>query len=67
MELEHFSLSEIKARPINYVLAINDTLNVISGKWKFPTIGSLLYEKRRFSEILRNIGEITPRVLFLEL
>lgn len=60
-------LQNVKACPIEYVLAVNDTLNVISGKWKLPIIGSLLFEKKRFGEIQRNIGKITPRMLSKEL
>lgn len=52
---------------MQYVLAVNDTLNVISGKWKLPIIGTLLYDKKRFSEIQRNIPNITPRMLSKEL
>jgi DNA-binding HxlR family transcriptional regulator len=61
------SFKEVKACPVQYVLAVNDTLNVISGKWKLPIIGSLLYEKRRFTEIQRNIPKISPRMLSKEL
>ena len=67
MEME---LPTIKAGigcPMNYVLAVNDTLNVINGKWKLPIIGSLLFEKKRFTEIQKNIGKITPRMLSKEL
>ncbi|MFM2230964.1 MAG: hypothetical protein RL607_2222 [Bacteroidota bacterium] len=60
-------INEVKACPIHYVLAVNDTLNVINGKWKLPIIGSLLFEKKRFSEIQKNIGKITPRMLSKEL
>ena len=67
MKLEQLSISKIKACPINYVLAINDTMNVISGKLKLPIIGTLLYEKKRFTEIQKNIGKITPRMLSKEL
>ncbi|UGU17429.1 hypothetical protein LS482_06030 [Sinomicrobium kalidii] len=31
--------------PQRYVLALTDTSNVISGKWKLPIIASLLREK----------------------
>lgn len=58
---------EAKACPVQFVLAVNDTLNVISGKWKMPIIGSLLFNKRRFTEIQRNIPKITPRMLSKEL
>jgi len=61
------SFNEAKACPVQFVLAVNDTLNVISGKWKLPIIGSLLFNKKRFTEILRNIPKITPRMLSKEL
>lgn len=68
MEVENtISFREAKSCPIQFVLAVNDTLNVISGKWKLPIIGSLLFEKRRFTDIQRNIPKITPRMLSKEL
>ncbi|WNH12973.1 winged helix-turn-helix transcriptional regulator [Thalassobellus suaedae] len=48
-------------------MAINDTLNVVSGKWKLPIIASLLYGKRRYKDIQENIDKITPRMLSKEL
>jgi DNA-binding HxlR family transcriptional regulator len=64
---KQISFKEAMACPIQFVLAVNDTLNVINGKWKLPIIGSLFYEKRRFTEIQRNIPKITPRMLSKEL
>ncbi len=61
------SFTEITACPVRYVLAINDTLNVLTGKWKLPIIGTLLYNKKRFGEIQQNIPRITPRMLSKEL
>lgn len=61
------SVKDIKSCPVQFVLAINDTLNVISGKWKLPIIASLSFNKRRFTEIQRNIPKITPRMLSKEL
>ncbi len=61
------SIKDFKSCPIQYVLYINDTLNVISGKWKLPIIGSVLFGKKRFTEIQRNIPKITPRMLSKEL
>jgi DNA-binding HxlR family transcriptional regulator len=61
------SFKEAKSCPIQFVLAVNDTLNVINGKWKLPIIGSLLFNKRRFTEIQKNIPKITPRMLSKEL
>ena len=60
-------ISELKKCPRQFVLAINDTLNVISGKWKLPIIASLLYGKHRFKDIKTNIEKITPRMLSKEL
>lgn len=60
-------LSEVKQCPRQYVLAVNDTLNVISGKWKLPIIGTLLFGKKRFKDLQGNIEKITPRMLSKEL
>lgn len=57
----------VKSCSRQFVLAINDTLNVMSGKWKLPIIGSLLYGKKRFKELEREIPKITPRMLSKEL
>lgn len=61
------SIDEVKKCPVQFVLAVNDTINVIKGKWKLPILGSLLFEKKRFTEIQRNIPKITPRMLSKEL
>lgn len=53
--------------PITYILALNDALNAVSGKWKLAVVSSLLFNKRRFNEIQRNIKGITPRMLSKEL
>jgi DNA-binding HxlR family transcriptional regulator len=58
---------EAKSCPIKFVLAINDTMNVISGKWKLPIIGTLLFGKKRYMEMERSIPKITPRMLSKEL
>lgn len=64
---KQLSLKEIKSCPVEYVLNINDTLNVICGKWKLPILGSILFGKKRFTDIQRNIPKITPRMLSKEL
>jgi DNA-binding HxlR family transcriptional regulator len=60
-------LEKIKKCSGQFVLAINDTMNVLNGKWKLPIIGSLLYGKKRFKELEREIPKITPRMLSKEL
>ena len=61
------SFKEAKSCPQHFILAVNETLNVITGKWKMPIIGTLLFDKKRFTEIQRNIPKITPRMLSKEL
>jgi DNA-binding HxlR family transcriptional regulator len=60
-------LEQVKKCSGSYVLAVNDTMNVIKGKWKLPIIGSLLYGSKRFKELEREIPKITPRMLSKEL
>lgn len=61
------TLKNIQKCPTSYVLAIQDTLNAFQGKWKMPIIGTLLFGKKRFKEIEREIPKITPRMLSQEL
>lgn len=51
----------------SHALPVKDTLDVISGKWKLPILGSLMFEKKRFKELEREIASITPRMLSKEL
>lgn len=60
-------LDQVKKCSASFVLAVNDTMNVINGKWKLPIIGALLYGKKRFRELERDIPKITPRMLSKEL
>ncbi|MEM1259113.1 MAG: helix-turn-helix domain-containing protein [Bacteroidota bacterium] len=53
--------------PQGYIIALTDTMNVISGKWKLPIIASLLKEKKRFKDLQGNVNGITPRMLSKEL
>jgi DNA-binding HxlR family transcriptional regulator len=47
-------------------LAIQDTLDVVGGKWKLVLISVLRNGKMRFRELTREIG-ISPRILSKEL
>ena len=60
-------ISEIKKCPRQYVVAIHDALNAMSGKWKLPIIATLLYGPSRFKDLQVNIDKITPRMLSKEL
>lgn len=60
-------LKSIKECPNSYLLALNDTINVITGKWKLPILGSLFFGKKRYSEMEKEIPKINPRMLSKEL
>ncbi|WP_051568575.1 winged helix-turn-helix transcriptional regulator [Crocinitomix catalasitica] len=64
---EQINLKDIKSCPVQFVLAVNDALNVLTGKWKLPIIGALLFKSMRFSEMKKTIPKITSRMLSKEL
>lgn len=47
-------------------LAIQDTLDIVGGKWKLVLLQILMSGKKRFRELSREAG-ITPRILSKEL
>lgn len=50
------------------IMAIKDTMEVLSGKWKFHIIGTLLlHERLRFMDLLREIEGIGAKMLSKEL
>jgi len=61
------AIEDIKKCSVQYILAVNDTLNVLSGKWKLSIIGSLHFGKKRFKDLQHDISAITPRMLSKEL
>ena len=58
---------KVKNCQVSYVMAVNDTMNVLTGKWKLPIIASLLYGKKRFKDLEKGIPDITPRMLSKQL
>jgi DNA-binding HxlR family transcriptional regulator len=65
--ITNIDLTGLKQCPDSFMLAINDTLNVLAGKWKLPIIASLVFGTKRFKELEREIPKITPRMLSKEL
>jgi DNA-binding HxlR family transcriptional regulator len=50
------------------IMAIKDTMEILSGKWKFHIIGTLsLGEKLRFMDLLREVHGIGTKMLSKEL
>lgn len=47
--------------------AARDGMDVIQGKWRIPIIISLVYGNKRFGEIHKDIGDISPKMLSKEL
>ncbi|WP_316805963.1 helix-turn-helix domain-containing protein [Pedobacter agri] len=47
--------------------AVKDALYVLNGKWKLPLIIALQDGPKRFNEIQKSLGEITPKILSKEL
>jgi DNA-binding HxlR family transcriptional regulator len=50
-----------------FILPIRDTLDILSGKWKLQILGAVMFGKKRFKEIEREIPNITARMLSKEL
>ncbi len=49
------------------ILAINDVMDLLSGKWKVSIIACLCFKKMRYSELLREVKGISGRMLSREL
>ncbi|MEN4762192.1 helix-turn-helix domain-containing protein [Chryseobacterium sp. C39-AII1] len=61
MEPIPFSECQIKIR------AIDDTMELLSGKWKISIIARLCYQPMRYSELLKNLNGISGKMLSREL
>ncbi len=60
-------LKSISDCSTSYILAVNETLNVINGKWKMPIIASLFFGKKRYGELAKEIPKINSRMLSKQL
>jgi DNA-binding HxlR family transcriptional regulator len=49
------------------IRAIDDTMDILSGKWKISILARLGYKPMRYSELLRDINGIAGKVLSREL
>jgi DNA-binding HxlR family transcriptional regulator len=64
MKCEEFQGDEHKKE----MLAVQDSMDVLSGKWKINIISSICYyNKRRFSDILNDVNGISNKMLSKEL
>ena len=56
-----------KACETEHGLAMIDFTNVISGKWRIPIMAVIRNDKLRYTDIQKEIPNITPRMLSKEL
>jgi DNA-binding HxlR family transcriptional regulator len=49
------------------ILAIGDTMEVLSGRWKMSIIACLCYQPMRYSELLKQVHGISGKMLSREL
>jgi DNA-binding HxlR family transcriptional regulator len=49
------------------LMITRDVLEVIQGKWRLPIVLALTFGNRRFGELQRDIGDISPKMLSQEL
>ena len=49
------------------ILAINDTMDILNGKWKMSIVACLCYKPMRYSELLHEVKGISGKVLSREL
>ncbi len=49
------------------LMVTRDVLEVIQGKWRLPIVLALTFGNRRFGELQRDIGDISPKMLSQEL
>lgn len=64
MKCSEFNTDEHKKE----MMAIQDSMDVLSGKWKISIISSICYyNKRRFSDVLNDIPGISNKMLSKEL
>ena len=61
------NLESIRDCSADYILAVNETLNVIDGKWKMPIMASLFFGKKRYGELEKEIPKINSRMLSKQL
>ena len=67
MEGTEVAVEYSKGECLKSILPVRDALEVLSGKWKLPIIISLTFGNQRFSQIAKEIPNITDKMLSKEL
>jgi len=61
------SVANVEADCSQTLFAIQDTLDLISGKWKIKVVSVLLYGKKNFTDLQRKIDGLGAKMLSKEL
>ena len=68
LECKKLQSKEDKAEHKKEMKAVQDSMDVLNGKWKIAIISSICYyNKRRFSDILNDVAGISNKMLSKEL
>ncbi len=67
MKDDSFEKPERLSQCKKQLMAINDALDIVRGKWKVQIIGTLMFGNRRFKELQREVSGITAKMLSKEL
>lgn len=57
-------MEDFNGCPYSNIVALNDTLTILSGKWKLNIIRALLFRKYRFNEL--QMSKYQSLVIFLK-
>jgi DNA-binding HxlR family transcriptional regulator len=67
MGKENFMSSIVSPDCAVRLRAIDDTMDILSGKWKIPILARLQYTTMRYSELLKDLAGISGKMLSREL
>lgn len=49
------------------IMAVQDAMDVLNGKWKISIVAALCFNKKRYSDLLRDVNGISGKMLSREL
>ena len=49
------------------IMAVHDAMDVLNGKWKISIVAALCFNKKRYSDLLRDVNGISGKMLSREL
>jgi DNA-binding HxlR family transcriptional regulator len=58
---------DLKQECSGNILAISDTMEILSGRWKMSIIACLCHQPMRYSELLKEVKDISGKMLSREL